>query len=155
MDAIRCVVHALRVASRTFERELGLSAAQLFVLRKLANSKALSLNELAQRTLTHQSSVSVVVQKLVKAGMVLTSPSPIDGRRVELALTAKGRRTIAKSPEMMQDKLIEALENMPGDSRRRLAELLQDLVGRAGIAEEFPALLMEDGQGSSNGEEKQ
>jgi DNA-binding MarR family transcriptional regulator len=145
MDAVRCIVHSVRVASRTAEKELGLSGAQLFVLGKLADGKATSVNELAQRTLTHQSSVSVVVHKLVKGGLVASAPSAADGRRVELSLTRKGRSVIAKSPQAAQEQLIEALENMPCESRKRLAELLQDFVGRAGIAEEFPALLMEDG----------
>jgi len=55
-------VQALRVSSRAAERDVGLSAAQLFVLDRLAGAdQALCVNELAQRTLTHQSSVSVVV----------------------------------------------------------------------------------------------
>jgi len=144
MDAIRCIVHAARVASRGTEMQFGLSGAQLFVLRKLADGKAASLNELAQRTLTHQSSVSVVVQKLVKSRMVSSAASPVDRRRIELSITPKGRRTIVNSPQGAPDKLIAALEKMPAPSRRQLADLLQNFVAGAGIAEEFPALLMED-----------
>src|SRR4051794_8130303 len=65
MDAIRRIVRVLRVSSRAAEKQVGLSGAQLFVLHKLADTPALSLNELADRTRTHQSSVSVVVQRLV------------------------------------------------------------------------------------------
>src|SRR4051812_49679467 len=64
LDAIRRVVRTLREASRHSDRVVGVSAAQLFVLQRLAGTRGLSVNELAARTLTHQSSVSVVVSKL-------------------------------------------------------------------------------------------
>ena len=63
LDAIRRVVRTLREASRHSEKAAGISAAQLFVLQRLAGTGGLSVNELAARTLTHQSSVSVVVSK--------------------------------------------------------------------------------------------
>ena len=66
----------LRVASRAAERDVGLGAAQLFVLHKLEEAPRLSLNELAERTRTHQSSVSVVVRRLVNRGLVArTAPA--------------------------------------------------------------------------------
>src|SRR5213595_876038 len=61
LDAVRRIVRWLRVSSRAAERDVGLSAAQLFVLSRLNDEAAMSLNDLAQRTLTHQSSASVVV----------------------------------------------------------------------------------------------
>src|SRR5665213_199086 len=69
LDSIRRIVRLLRVSSREAEREVGLSGAQLFVLRTLSEHKFLSVNELAERTHTHQSSVSVVVQVLVDKGL--------------------------------------------------------------------------------------
>ena len=57
LDGIRRILRDLRVSSRAAEQELGLSGAQLFVLQQLAQAPAESLNELANRTRTHQSSV--------------------------------------------------------------------------------------------------
>src|SRR5689334_4760067 len=88
LDSIRRIVQALRMYDKAAEKHVGLSGAQLFVLEKLHGGKALSLNELAQRTLTHQSSVSVVVQRLVERGLVVSCVSREDARRIELSLTA-------------------------------------------------------------------
>ena len=66
LDGVRRIVHALRASSRRAEQDYGLSGAQLFVLQRLADAPALSVNELAARTHTHQSSVSTVVAKLVE-----------------------------------------------------------------------------------------
>src|SRR5205814_5128834 len=70
MDSIRRVVQALRVSSRAAEQRVGLSGAQLFVLQRLAASPAMSINDLAEGTVTHQSSVSVVRRRLVERGLV-------------------------------------------------------------------------------------
>ena len=82
LDALRRIVKELRVSSRSVERTHGVSSAQLFVLQKLNESTVpLSINELADRTQTHQSSVSVVVSRLAEDGWVLRQPSPKDGRQ--------------------------------------------------------------------------
>ncbi|HWB54702.1 MAG TPA: helix-turn-helix domain-containing protein, partial [Tepidisphaeraceae bacterium] len=71
LDEIRRLVRFLRVSARAAEKYLGISGAQLFILQTLDQSDGpLSVNELAERTRTHQSSVSVVVQKLVNQKLV-------------------------------------------------------------------------------------
>src|SRR6476646_1676012 len=84
LDAIRRIIQFLRESSREAERRAGLSGAQLFVLRTLAESPGLSLNELAERTRTHQSSVSVVVARLAREGLVERGQAPNDARRMQL-----------------------------------------------------------------------
>jgi DNA-binding MarR family transcriptional regulator len=60
LNALRRIVRDLRLGARDAERSAGISGAQLFVLQALADERASSLNELADRTHTDQSSVSVV-----------------------------------------------------------------------------------------------
>lgn len=80
LDCIRRIVRALRLFDREAEKRVGLSGAQVFVLEKLADGGGASINELADRTHTHQSSVSVVVQKLVDRKLVRRSSSARDWR---------------------------------------------------------------------------
>ena len=89
VTSIRKIVRALRIASCLTDRTVGLSGAQLFVLQQLSQGEALSANDLAERTLTHQSSVSVVVSRLREKGLVIGHPSPNDGRCLALSLTEK------------------------------------------------------------------
>lgn len=145
LDSIRRIVRALRVSSRAAEKHAGLSGAQLFVLEKLAEAGGpLSINEVAERTLTHQSSVSVVVQRLARRKLIAVSRSRVDARRIELVLTAAGRRALGKSPGSAQVRLIQALKRMPFAQRRTLANLLMRLVDEAGISDAEPALFFED-----------
>jgi DNA-binding MarR family transcriptional regulator len=148
LDSIRRIVRALRVASRAAEKEVGLTGAQLFVLHHLAEAPALSLNDLAERTKTHQSSVSVVVQRLVDRGLVARERSGSDARRVELTLTTQARALLRKSPGAAQDRLIDAVERMPPTSRRRLAGLLDGLVRDIGADEGAVPMLFEEETGA-------
>jgi DNA-binding MarR family transcriptional regulator len=143
LDAIRHIVRTLREASRSAERALGISAAQLFVLHRLAGARALSVNELAARTLTHQSSVSVVVTKLESSGFVTRTRSPDDARRVEVSLTAAGRALVARAPAAAQDRLIAALALVGRPARNRLAAELTALVEAMGGADQHPPMFFE------------
>jgi DNA-binding MarR family transcriptional regulator len=136
LDGIRLIVRALRESSREAERAVGLSAAQLFVLQRLAGSPAISLNELADRTLTHQSSVSVVVAKLARRGLVARTRAVDDARRLEISLTSAGREVLGRAPAAAQDRLIAALALLGASARRSLAQDLGKLVEAMALPEE-------------------
>ena len=147
LDAIRRIVQALHESSRQAERAVGLTGAQLFVLQKLAESPRLSLNELAERTHTHQSSVSTVVSRLVEQGLVRRGQSASDARRLELSLTSRGRVRTARAPLTAQDRLIRSVDRMPNLHRQQLAARLTDLVDGLEPSTEHPAMFFASGSG--------
>jgi DNA-binding MarR family transcriptional regulator len=144
LDSIRRIVHALRVGSRAAEKMVGLTSAQLFVLYKLADGPTLSLNELADRTRTHQSSVSVVVQRLVDRGLVDRARSGGDARRIELHLTAAARRLLGDAPDTAQQRLIAAIERMTTASRKNLSQMLIHLTDELGSPDSAPMMFFEE-----------
>jgi DNA-binding MarR family transcriptional regulator len=133
LDSIRRIVRLLREGSRVAEEMVGLSAAQLFVLQRLDTPHSLSLNELAARTLTHQSSVSVVVRRLVERGLVQRKPAEHDARRLDLSLTKRGQALLARAPTLAQDRIIAAVAGLPSPQRRSLTTGLEALVNALGF----------------------
>lgn len=144
LDNIRRIVRVLRLGSREAERRVGLTGAQLFVLEKLTEAKTLSVNELAERTHTHQSSVSVVAQALVEKGLISRARASDDARRLELSLTSQARALLRKAPDAAQDQLIDAIARVPANLRVQLARGLSRLCEEAGIAGEEPQMLFAD-----------
>jgi DNA-binding MarR family transcriptional regulator len=144
VNDLRRIVRVLRESSRAVEEHVGVSGAQLFVLQALADSSAVSLNELAERTLTHQSTVSVVVKKLVERGLVSRVPSEVDGRRVEITLTREGRALLKRAPGVPQRRLIEGIERLTPAERRQIAVLLHRLAETMRVSEEEPAMFFEE-----------
>ncbi len=130
IDSVRAIVRTLRVSGRAAEQTVGLHGAQLFVLQKLAEGPAQSLAELAGRTHTDPSSVSVVVSRLVARRLVSRTVSADDARRVVIALTAAGRATLRRAPEAAQAQLVGAAERMPRRDLLALAAGLKRLVAK-------------------------
>jgi len=128
LDAIRRLVRLLRLSDRAAQANVGLSAAQLFVLHELGKTPALSLGELADRTRTDQSSVSTVVTRLVTAGLVERERAPDDGRKLALTLSRAGRVALRKAPPVAQELLLDAIEKMGATDRRRFAELFAEFL---------------------------
>lgn len=150
MNAIRSVVRALRINTRAIESKMGMSLAQLFVLQQLSERSANSLNELAERTATHQSSVSVVVRRLVESGYVSRTTSPLDRRRLEIDVTPKGRQLLVDAPTTVQTELVNALRSMSEHSQTTLADLLEQWLRAAKVDIATPPMLgEEEGHGAS------
>ena len=147
LDAFRRIVQALRVGAREGECRAGLSSAQLFALQQIAEHPGASINDVAALTFTHQSSVSVVIQRLVARRLVAKVAVPDDRRRQHLELTAAGRRVLRSAPVVVQERLIAAIAALPAAERRTLARALGDvarLVTPKGAAP-HPPMLFEDG----------
>lgn len=128
LDGLRRLLQALRERAREAETKLKISGAQLFVLQTVAQAPGLSLSELAERTYTHQSSVSTVVTRLVKTGHLTRTRASDDGRRAELALTPKGAALLARAPEAPQHALIAAIEGLPATQRGSLSRALDTII---------------------------
>jgi DNA-binding MarR family transcriptional regulator len=147
LEALRRLVQALRVTARDAESRHGVSAAQLFILHLLEQDGPASVNDLAGRSFTHQSSVSVVVTRLAAAGLVVRTRSASDARRAEVALTARGRALLRRVPEPAQARLLSALAGVAPAERRALARGLGALVREMGVADGVAGMFFEDGAG--------
>ena len=149
LDSLRLIVRDLRLSAREAERVAHITGAQLFVLQQLQDGGTLSLGELADRTMTDQSSVSVVVKKLVGAKLVARKPSPSDARRLELSLTPAGKKLLARCPEPTQVRLVAALKRLAPNEIEGLTSGLSALVREMGLESETPPpLFFEEGQRS-------
>ena len=144
LDSIRRVVRELRVTARAAEADAGLSGAQLFVLSRIAEGRGLSLRDLAARTLTDPSSVSVVVGRLVSSGLATRRRSPEDERRVEISITPAGCALLRRAPPAAQERLLAAVEALPASKRATLARLLDEVVSAMGADGSTPPLFFED-----------
>ena len=149
VNGLRRIVRALHRSHRIAEQKFDLSAAQLLVMQRLAEVPSLSVNELANRTFTHQSTVSVVVTRLVGRGLVRRSRADDDARRAELALTASGRVLLQRAMSSALAQLIDALDAMPTSRLRLIGGCLDSVVDALGVSAEPPGMFFEDGDGNS------
>lgn len=144
LNVVRQLVRTLRLFEKEAQARYGLGAAQMFILHVLRQHDDISLNELADRTATDQSSASLAVASLVRQGLVERGTSETDKRQVRLALTAKGRAMARKAPIAAQERLLESAAAMPAKDRTRLIAMLRTLVRGMGATEERVPMLFQD-----------
>ena len=133
LNALRRMVRGLRSAAEAVERELNVSAAQLFVLRELAHVPDQSVKDLAAVTMTTHSTVSEVVSQLLSKGLVTRTRDEGDGRRSVLRLTRQGVSLIKKSPRVIQTDLIKGFATLRAPERSALASGLEKWLEASGL----------------------
>ena len=82
-----------------------------------------TINDLAQQLLIRHNSAVGLVDRLSDQGLVAREPSPEDGRKVHLRLTAKGDRILEKLAEVHREELRRIGPQLEG--------LLHEITGRA------------------------
>jgi DNA-binding MarR family transcriptional regulator len=127
MRVLWAVDHALQSASKRMARSLGVTGPQRLVIRVVGRSPGISAGLLAQILHLHPSTLTGILERLGRRGLVLRLRDPGDGRRLLLTLTRNGRRLEVATTGTIEASLTRALRNV---SKTRLVlaqKLLSDL----------------------------
>ena len=143
VDSVRRLVAFLGQSARSVEDRTGVTNAQAFVLCELLTDGALTINDIAERTMTLQSTASLLVKRLEQSGLVARTRSAEDARRVEVSLTAAGRRLARRVPSPPLSRLLSALESLPPARIRDLNRGLHALLTTMGAPSGRSAPLFE------------
>ena len=143
LNAVRRMVRGLRSAAETVERDLRISAAQLFVLSELAQVPDQSVKDLAAVTMTTHSTVSQVVAQLTAKGLVTRAADAFDGRRSVLRLTRRGANLLRKAPRAIQADLVDGFAALRPSERRGLANGLENWLAASGLSGVPPTMMFD------------
>src|SRR5215208_2076678 len=143
VNALRRMVRGLRSAAERVERDLRISAAQLFVLTELAQIPDQSIKDLAAVTMTTHSTVSQVVGQLISKGFVTRTADATDGRRAVLRLTRQGANLLRRAPRAVQEDLIQGFGSLRKSEQRSLATGMEKWLDASGLGSVPPTLLFE------------
>lgn len=102
--ALRRIMRATELNSRLLANRTGLTTSQLIVLQIVArNGKAMPSTVARAAGLT-QATVTSLVDKLERRGLVTRRRDTVDRRRIWIEATAEGKRALADSPDLLQDR---------------------------------------------------
>lgn len=124
----RLIYGSVKQHFREVEKACGISGSQLWILRDIAASPGTGVSRLAQRLSIHQSTCSLLVEKLVAAGLVSKTRSVEDQRRVGLEITRAGRQLLKIAPGPAEGMLPDALRQLPEVALRTLQVNLDQLI---------------------------
>jgi DNA-binding MarR family transcriptional regulator len=90
----------------------GMTGGQSSVLGQIRNEPHLGVRELAGRAGVSAPSMTRYLDRMERAGLIVRSRSPEDGRRIRLALTPKGVRALRSIRSRRTAWLAERLEGL-------------------------------------------
>lgn len=133
LQQFRVIYGSMRQYFREVEERCGLSGSQMWILQEVQRTPGLGVGELAVRMKIHQSTCSLLVEKLVARNCLVKSRPHADQRRVGLVLAPDGVAAIDALPGPAEGILPEALAALPDVALKtlyiNLSELLQQLPG--------------------------
>jgi DNA-binding MarR family transcriptional regulator len=136
----RVIYGSMRRHFRAVEERCGISGSQAWILQEVQQHPGIGISELATRMGIHQSTCSLLVDKLAQRGRLEKQRHPEDLRRVGLQLTAAGTSILRTLPGPAEGVLPDALKQL-ADARlqalhQQLAELILHLpAGDEGFAD--------------------
>jgi len=113
LQQFRIIYGSMRAYFKHVEERCGIPGSHTWVLQELERTPGIGVSELARRMGIHQSTSSLLVDKLVAQGYLGKNRNPTDLRRVGLELSEKGKIALASLPGPAEGILPEALASLP------------------------------------------
>jgi|SRR5581483_4784644 len=129
------IEHSLQSTSKKMASRLGITGPQRLVLRVIAQFPGISAKEVAHVVRLHPSTVTGILQRLEKKGLLLRGSDPIDTRRVRLRILPAARRFVRPAPGTIEHAVERGLKRVPRSAvhaaRRVLTSIATSLEARA------------------------
>lgn len=128
LQQFRVIYGSMRQYFRELEESCGLPGSQTWILQEVERAPEIGITDLAGRLGIHQSTCSILVEKLVAKGYLVKQKMSKDQRRIGLRLSALGEELIARLPGPAEGVLPEALSSIPLVSLKTLHINLDELI---------------------------
>jgi DNA-binding MarR family transcriptional regulator len=128
MQRLWSLAHALQVASRRMMRELGVTGPQRLVVRTIGRTPGISPREVAAALELHPSTLTGVLARLARDGLIDRRPDPEDGRRAQLWLTEAGLRIDREQRGTIEAAVRRALARADRATIERTEQMLRLLI---------------------------
>lgn len=127
---IRKIIRSIDIESKKIQRDYGVSIPQLLCLNFLQREPSLQATQSDVRKFLNlnSSTVSGIIDRLEKRGLVARLPNPKDKRIVVIALTATGDKLLKSTPLLQHERLSDKLNALNDDELKKIWEGLDTLI---------------------------
>jgi len=127
LAALRRIIRAVDLQSRQLVRSHGLTGPQALLLKEIMLAGELTVGQLADRVSLSQATVTDILMRLEKRGLVERQRSREDKRRVLVHITVAGRRLMKHSLPLLQEAFLDKLNQLQEWEQTQLLASLQRL----------------------------
>jgi DNA-binding MarR family transcriptional regulator len=110
--SLRKINQAISLHSKKLNRRFGLTGPQLVILNEIARYELITVTQLARLISLSQATVTDILNRLHKKGLVERARDTKDRRRVILRITAKCKDILAQAPPALQDTFVDQYTNL-------------------------------------------
>ena len=128
MRLLWSIEHSLQKQSKRMEAEIGLTGPQRLVLRVVGQFPGISAGELARVVRLHPSTITGILQRLVKRRLPRRERDPDDSRRTRLWTAPAAKRYTRRASGTVEDTVRRALARLRVEHVRGARVVLAELV---------------------------
>jgi DNA-binding MarR family transcriptional regulator len=127
---IRKIVRSVDIESKKIQKEYGVSIPQVLCLSFLHESPnyQATQGEIRKFLNLNSSTVSGIINRLEKKGLLARLPKSGDKRVVNIALTSAGDKLLSNIPSLLHEQLSEKLQNLDKLELEKVEDSLETLV---------------------------
>lgn len=123
--ALRRIVRAIDLHSRRLAQEFGLTGPQVVLLRELVRHGEMHVGELAKSVSLSHATVTDILNRLEKRGLIERVRSLVDRRRIMVTPTDQAISLVEKSPPLLHEQFSERLEELNDWEITQILSVLQ------------------------------
>lgn len=145
---IRKIVRSINLESKKIQKEYGVSIPQILCLHFLKQAKnyQATQGEIRKYLNLNSSTVSGIIHRLEKKGLIARLPKSGDKRVVNIALTTNGDKLLETTPLLLHEQLSEKLKALDEKTLLQILDSLDILVRILNIEDLIasPLIAMDD-----------
>ncbi|MFT4800054.1 MAG: DNA-binding MarR family transcriptional regulator [Candidatus Azotimanducaceae bacterium] len=122
--SLRQITRAIDIHSRNLQKRTGLTTSQVLVLEAIGRIETPTPGSVAKEIVLSQATVTNLLDRLEKRGLVRREKMDADKRSVWLAVTAEGLEKIETSPEILQSEFLAKYRKLETWERQMLVASL-------------------------------
>lgn len=112
LTTLRRLIRATDLHSRQLVKTAGLTAPQLLLMQAIREHGQVTIGALAKEISLSQATVTTILDRLEKRGLVYRERSEEDKRKVHAHLTEKGMEIIRDAPTPLQDHFVKQFRDL-------------------------------------------
>ena len=135
---LRRIIQAIDLHSRQLARQHGITTPQLLILKQVQTEGTVTVSHLAKQVSLKQATVTDVLNRLERKGLVRRKKGSTDRRQVWIEETDVGRKLLEAAPSPLQETFLDKFEELEIWKQTMVLSSLQ-LLSSMMVEEEIPS----------------
>ena len=144
-QSLRRIIRAVDLHSRKLSAQHKITGPQLMCLLVVDEHEPVTGSAIARHVHLSPSTVIGILDRLEAKGFIRRERDPKDRRLVQVSLAEQGRALVKSAPSQLQDKLAEAMNDLPEAEQATIAGSLEQIVEMMEVRDVDAAPILETG----------